>query len=123
MTGSNSGRRSGPRASLGLLLDDRGPAGLGVIVGELADGAIIDSRVLLAHRLGADETGWPSPADRFASDLLRAAEIDDEWLRELTRAAADARPPILLGGHSLVGPGVPLLIGSGRWRKRSSDVQ
>ena len=25
----------------------------------LADGALIDSRVLLAHRLGADERGWP----------------------------------------------------------------
>ena len=27
-------------------------------------------RVLLAHRLGPDETAWPAPEDRFASDLL-----------------------------------------------------
>ncbi|HYI23246.1 MAG TPA: hypothetical protein VEX62_11470 [Candidatus Limnocylindrales bacterium] len=103
--------RAGPRATLGMLLDDRGPSALAAIVDELADGAIIDSRVLLAHRLGADESGWPSPADRFASDLLLTDRVEDSWLGELTRAAAEARPPILLGGHSLVGPGVPLLLG------------
>ena len=64
-------------ATLGLLLDERGPAAFGDLVSELADGAIVDSRVLLAHRLGADEAAWPSDADRFASDLHRAAEIHD----------------------------------------------
>ncbi len=103
-------KRPGPRATLGLLLEQRGTTDLEDIVGELADGAIIDSRVLLAHRLGADEASWPSAADRFASDLLRADDVHDEWLCELTRAASHARPPILLGGHSLVGPGVPILL-------------
>jgi CTP:molybdopterin cytidylyltransferase MocA len=99
-----------PRATLGLLLDQRGPSAIGEIVGELGDGAIIDSRVLLAHRLGADESNWPAAEDRFASDLLRVSEVRDTWLRSLTEAAAESRLPVLLGGHSLVGPGIPLLL-------------
>jgi len=99
-----------PRASLGLLLDDRGASALAGVVGELAEGAILDSRVLIAHRLGADEGKWPADVDRFASDLHRPADIGDQWLRELTQSAADADLPILFGGHSLVGPGVPLLL-------------
>ena len=101
-----------PRSVLGSLLDARGPGALGKIVAELADGAVIDSRVLLAHRLGADESAWPDPEDRFASDLLLAERIADPWLRDLTFAAREARPPILLVGHTLVGPGLPLLLGA-----------
>jgi hypothetical protein len=96
---------------LGMLLERDGPASLGEHLARLADGAIVDSRVLLAHRLGADERHWPGPEDRSASDLLLAEQVEDGWLRELTRAARDARIPILLGGHSLVGPGVRLLLG------------
>jgi len=99
-----------PRATLGLLLDERGPESLPHIVGELARGAIVDSRVLLAHRLSADELGWPDPSDRFASDLHRWAQIRDPWLRALTESAARSELPIVLGGHSLVGPGIPLLL-------------
>src|SRR3989304_1322437 len=50
-----------PRATLGRLLADRGPAALADVVAELADGAVLDSRVLLADRLGADEHRWPRP--------------------------------------------------------------
>ena len=113
-------RRSGverasrePRATLGMLLDQPGPSALAEVVGELADGAIVDSRVLLAHRLDADETGWPPAADRYASDLLRPDEISDPWLRELTRSAASSARPVILGAHSLVGPGIPLVLGRG----------
>ena len=60
-----------PRASLGRLLADRGAGALASVVSELCDGAIIDSRVLMADRFGADEASWPSSTDRFASDLLR----------------------------------------------------
>ena len=55
------------RTTLGRLLDLRGPDALAAIVAELADGAVLDSRVLLADRFGRDEGGWPSPEDRFAS--------------------------------------------------------
>jgi hypothetical protein len=103
-----------PRSILGLALDDRGPGALGSIVAELADGAFIDTRVLLAHRLGADESAWPPPEDRFASDLLLAERIVDPWLQALTAAALDAPVPILLGGHSLVGPGIRLALGRRR---------
>jgi hypothetical protein len=64
----------------------------------------------MAHRLGADERGWPTPEDRFASDLLLPERIVDPWLRDLTVAAADASIPVLLGGHTLVGPGLRLVL-------------
>jgi hypothetical protein len=96
---------------LGLLLDRDGPGALAEHLVRLGEAAIVDTRVLLAHRLGADQTRWPSDEDRFASDLLLHERIDDPWLRELTAAAAHAPIPILLGAHSLVGPGLRLLLG------------
>lgn len=99
-----------PASVLAMLLDDRGPGALEAIAARLADAAVVDSRVLLAARLGADERGWPRAEDRYASDLLLPDRIDDPWLRELTNAARDAPIPILLGGHSLVGPGIRLLL-------------
>ncbi|MBA2758001.1 MAG: hypothetical protein H0U37_11275 [Chloroflexi bacterium] len=101
-----------PAAVLGLLLDRDGPASLGRHLVRLADAAVIDTRVLLAHRLGPDERAWPSAEDRFASDLLLPGQIPDPWLRELTAAALDAPIPALLGGHTLVGPGLRLALGS-----------
>ena len=100
------------RSMLGLVLDREGPAALGRVLAGLADAAVIDSRVLLAHRLGVDEGGWPPPEDRFASDLLDPERIADPWLRALTVAASEASIPVLLGGHTLVGPGLRLLLGS-----------
>ena len=107
---SRAGQR--PVASaLGLLLERDGPGSLGQQLVRLGEGALIDSRVLLAHRYGADETSWPVPEDRYASDLLLHDRITDPWLRDLTRAAADASIPVILGGHTLVGPGARLLLG------------
>jgi hypothetical protein len=100
-----------PRSVLGALLDRDGPAALGASLAELGEAALVDSRVLLAHRLGADETRWPQPEDRFASDMLLHEEIADPWLRDLTRSAAEAAIPIVLGGHTLVGPGLRLAAG------------
>ena len=93
-----------------MVLDRDGPASLGDHLGRLADGAIVDSRVLLAHHLGADETAWPPAEDRFASDLLLPDRVADPWLRALTAAAVEAPIPILLGGHTLVGPGIRLVV-------------
>ena len=103
-----------PASVLGELLERDGPASLGRHLARLADAAVIDSRVLLAHRLGADERGWPPLEDRAASDLLLAERIADPWLRSLTEAARDAPIPIVLGGHTLVGPGLRLALGRGR---------
>ena len=109
-TAPTGGRDPRPPASiLGVVLDRDGPEGLVAIVERLADAAVVDTRVLLAHRLGADERGWPPLEDRLASDLLLADRVADPWLRSLTAAAAGSDRPILLGGHSLVGPGLRLL--------------
>jgi CTP:molybdopterin cytidylyltransferase MocA len=102
------------RSVIGMLLDRDGPGSLGACVAALSDGAVLDSRVLLAHRLGADERGWPPAEDRFASDLLLADRVRDPWLAELTASAAGAPVPILLGGHGLVGPGIRWVLGGGR---------
>jgi len=103
-----------PISVLGLALDDLGPEALGSIAARLGDAALLDSRVLLAHRLGADEREWPAAEDRFASDLLLPDQVGDPWLRSLTKSARDAAIPVLLGGHTLVGPGVRLALGRRR---------
>jgi hypothetical protein len=108
--GSRSDGHRPPASILGRLLERDGPASLGHHLSGLADAALVDTRVLLADRLGADERAWPSPEDRFASDLLLAGRIIDPWLRELTAAALAAPIPIVLGGHSLVGPGLRLAL-------------
>jgi CTP:molybdopterin cytidylyltransferase MocA len=111
IAGSHELNQPKPRSTIGYEIEREGPGALIDIVRSLAHGAIVDSRVLLAQRYGVDESTWPSANDRFASDLHRTDEIDDEWLRGLTEAAATSDLPILLGGHSLVGPGIPLVIG------------
>ena len=87
---------------------------LGTLAASLANAAVIDGRVLLAHRLGAEERAWPADEDRYASDLLRPDDIRDPWLGSLTRAALEAPVPVLLGAHTLVGPAVPLLARAAR---------
>jgi hypothetical protein len=107
-------RRPGQRAAasvLGALLDRDGPGSLGDHLERLGEAAIVDTRVLLAHRSGADPAGWPSAEDRYASDLLLTARVADPWLRALTASAVAADIPILLGGHTLVGPGLRLALG------------
>ena len=102
------------RSALGLLLDRDGPEASGRILAELGEAAVVDSRVLLAHRLGADGSEWPAVEDRFASDLLLHEQIADPWLRALTRAAVEAPIPVVFGGHTLVGPGLRRLLGPHR---------
>ena len=110
--GDATGRSIRPPTSiLGVLLDRDGPGSIGDHLARFADAAIVDTRVLLAHRVGAEEAAWPAAEDRFASDLLLADRIDDPWLRDLTASAAAASIPVLLGGHTLVGPGVRLVVG------------
>ena len=89
---SEPGQRP-PASVLGALLDRDGPERPGRHLARLGEAAIVDTRVLLAHRLGADERAWPAAEDRFASDLLLHERIADPWLRALTRSAVDAPDP------------------------------
>ena len=98
-----------PRSTLGMLVDRDGPRALGGLLAQLGDAAVVDTRVLLAHRYGADEAGWPPAEDRFAGDLLLPDRMADPWLRSLVAGLRDAPIPILAGGHTLVGPGIRLL--------------
>ena len=85
------------RTALGFLYKEVGPERFFAHLGELADGMLFDTRVLFAHM------GWrASGPDRFASDLFRASEIAESPLAAFTKAAAAAKYPILLGGHTLV---------------------
>lgn len=103
-----------PASVLGALLDRDGPTSFGEHLARSGEAAIVDTRVLLAHRLGADEAAWPSAEDRFASDLLLSDRIVEPWLRALTASAIAAPIPVVLGGHTVVGPGVRLIM-SGTW--------
>jgi hypothetical protein len=109
-----SGQRPA-RSSLGFLLDRDGPEAFGSRLAELADAALIDTRVLLAHRYGSEEAGWAVAEDRYASDLLLTERVDDAWLRALTTSAREAAIPVVLGGHTLVGPGLRFAVRDRRW--------
>jgi hypothetical protein len=98
------------RSLLGQHLDAVGFERFFVDLADLGDAAVIDSRVLAAH-CGAT----PSREDRFLSDAGQAGEIRDPFLRHLTEAAAEARIPVLLGGHSLVS-GTLMLLNEHAWR-------
>jgi hypothetical protein len=104
-----SGQRPA-RSVLGALLERDGPASLGDHLARLGDAALVDTRVLLAHRHGTDERSWPDAEDRFASDLLLHERVRSPWLRALTESAAEAAIPVVLGGHTLVGPGLRLAL-------------
>ncbi len=132
--GATSGATSGatpirpPRSVLGELLDRDGPEALARTVARLADAAVVDTRVLMAHRCGAGESAWPASEDRFASDLLLPGAIADPWLRALTESAVAAPNghPVILGGHTMVNGGLRLLAQrarAGARRRPGSDFR
>jgi hypothetical protein len=100
------------RSLLGYYLDVVGVERFFDTLATLGDAAFLDTRVLAAHA-GAR----PSREDRFRSDLGRWGEVEDPFLRELTRAAAGAAIPVLLGGHSLMS-GALMLLNETAWRRR-----
>jgi len=98
-----SGRMAGGgvRSVLANYIDAVGVTRFFADLAAMTDAMLFDSRVVLAAR-----NLWPGDAARFASDLLMPEVIDDPFLREFTRAAAECPIPILLGGHSLVTAGL-----------------
>ena len=95
------------RSLLADYLDLVGFEGFFNELADLVDGVLFDNRVILAAR-GL----WPSTADRFNSDLYRWERVEEPFLRRFTRAAAEARVPVVLGGHSVVAGGLMALVES-----------
>ena len=85
------------KSLVGAHLQRLGPRAFFDELSTLSAAAFFDTRVVLAHA-GA----WPSPADRYASDLGRPEAIADPFLRALTEAALAAPLPVVLGGHGVV---------------------
>jgi len=112
MKSGGKAARGEARSLLGFYLEEVGPERFFRALGELADLALLDSRVLFAH-LGRR----PTAADRFWSDLLRPEEVQDPLIREFTAAAREAPIPLILGGHSLVAGGLYALVELA-WRGR-----
>jgi len=93
------------RSLVGAYLSLVGPEVFFRTLSEMAEAVFLDTRVLMAHR-----GGWPSAADRYASDLLWPDEVTDPFWREFTACAAAAPMPVVLGGHSLMAGGMLALL-------------
>lgn len=105
MRASGREERGEARSLFGELLQRVGAQEFIAQISGMAQGAIIDTRVLLAHlQLKTTLT------DRFYSDLFQPENISNPLLRDLTTAARDAPIPILFGGHSLVSGGMYAMI-------------
>ena len=97
------------RSLMGRLVEELGYEEFFAFLSQLAQGAVLDTRVLFEH------FHWKlSPTERFASDLGELSLITHPQLLEFTKGALQAPIPILLGGHSLVAGGLWALIDAGR---------
>lgn len=76
----------------------------------MADVVIMDTRQFLAGL-----SPYPTPEDFLASDLGRPAEVNHPLLRELTEAALEGNPPLVLGGPMLLNGGLYALVETA-WR-------
>lgn len=99
-----AGRDHRPVSLLGFLYEELGAERLLGRLCETADAVVLDLRVLLAH-LGVEA----SREDRFQADCFQWEAISDPVLAAITRAAANAPKPVLLGGHTLVAGGLMAL--------------
>lgn len=86
---------------MGYWIDEIGPEKFFARLADTVAAALIDTRVLFAHRKKE-----LSDADRFYSDLGEHELIADPFVREFTRAAKNCGIPVILGGHSLVTGGI-----------------
>ena len=98
-----------PRSLVGRLIEELGVEGFADELASLADGVVLDTRVLLAQA-----GSRASREDRFQGDLLAPENVSDPWLRDLTAALAAAEVPVLAGGHSLLSGGL-MALGDQAW--------
>ncbi len=115
MVASERLARGEVRSLMGRFLDLLGPDVFFDELARVADAAILDTRVLMAA-----SGHFPSDADRFAADLFLPDDIEDEWLREFTRAVSRAPLPVLVGGHGVVAGGLYALADIVTARRRSA---
>ncbi len=90
---------------LGGFMDEVGPARFFTHLSDVADLALIDSRVLMAH--------WKEPmtaSDRFYSDLGQPDRVENPKLKQFTEAYLEARIPVVCGGHNLVSGGLWVMV-------------
>ena len=123
------GMQSGVCSHLPVLqhvLRNDGPRAFFRSLADACDGALIDTRPLLADSVSSS-TGTrthrfilPEAAVRFASDLLRPEAVSDPNWRSFTQAACEATIPVVLGGHSIVSGGLYLLADA-CWKGRDLD--
>ena len=104
------------RSLVGFFIEAAGIDRLFELLPLLGDAAFIDTRVLLAH-FGIEATR----EDRFQSDLGGWKAISDAFLRDFTRAAVEARIPVLLGGHSLMSGGL-MALNEFAWREYENSL-
>ena len=97
MRASGRQARGEVRSLLGTYYEAMGPRRFFNAIAEMAQGFSWDNRVVWAHH-GV----WPSPNDRFYSDLRQPEKVEDKSVRAMTEAAMDAPIPVVTGGHSLV---------------------
>ncbi|QAA76808.1 MAG: hypothetical protein BIP78_1042 [Candidatus Bipolaricaulis sibiricus] len=105
MESSGRAERGAVRSLIGALAHGRTMVDLVELLSQFGDAVVWDTRVLMAH-LGF----WPTPAERFASDLLDQTGTSHPVLRELIGACRSASVPFLLGGHALVSGGMYLAV-------------
>jgi hypothetical protein len=99
-----------PRSILADWVTESGPASLVERLTDLGGAVILDSRVVMAALIGSSDSDlWPSPEERFASDLADPGPVETGWLRELTTATTTASVPFVLGAHTLVSDGLRIL--------------
>ncbi len=104
MRASGRQKQGDVRSLLADYLDFVGVERFFEALSELTNAILLDNRVILASR-----NLWPPTLDRFNSDLYRWAEVEEPFLRRLTRAAAEAPIPVVMGGHSVVAGGLMAL--------------
>jgi hypothetical protein len=110
-------RRGEVVSLLGCFIDDLGPSRFFAHLARVADAALLDWRVLLAH--------WKSPAaegERFAADVGAMEAVTDPRLAAFAAAAWEAPLPVVLGGHNLVHGGLWLLAERARRRAAAPVV-
>lgn len=105
MRASGRQSRGEVQSLIGDLVESLGPAGFVRRLGEIAGGALWDTRVWMA-RGGR----WPSEADRMAADLGWTDQIEAADLRALTEAVVDSGLPVVTGGHGVVAGGLRAML-------------